>query len=137
MLSRMIHTRCLSQHPSVRKMSSYESKPVTTASADVFFAAGSRIVGSGTEKRSGPRIPAPFSRKSRSIPHPASRNFLFLFFFSSLCRIPLLFVGFFRKSRPASQSARPLGTFSTRCYKEYFTICGGWGGFSVVELPMK
>ena len=53
------------------------------------------------------RIPHPASR----IPHPA----IFLFF-SSLSRIPLLFVGFFRKSRPASQSAPPLGTFSSRCH---------------------
>ena len=79
----MIHTRCLSQHPSVRKMSSYESKPVTIASADVFFAAGIRIVGSGTEKG----VLIPYSRSfftkipqypavSR-IPHPA---IFFLFF---------------------------------------------------------
>ena len=129
----MIHTRCLSQHPSVRKMSSYESKPVTIASADVFFAAGIRIAGSGTEK--GVLIPysRSFSRKSRSIPHPASRYFFFIF--SSLSRIPLLFVGFFRKSRPASQSAPPLGTFSSRCHKESFTILGP--PFAVVELPMK
>ena len=50
------------------------------------------------------------------IPHPASRIPLFFFFFSSLSRIPLLFVGFFRKSRPASQSAPPLGMFSSRCH---------------------
>ena len=70
---------------------------------------------------------------SRSIPHPASRYFFFIF--SSLSRIPLLFVGFFRKSRPASQSAPPLGTFSSRCHKESFTILGP--PFAVVELPMK
>ena len=133
----MIHTRCLSQHPSVRKMSSYESKPVTIASADVFFAAGIRIAGSGTEKG----VLIPYSRSfftkipqypavSR-IPHPA----IFFFIFSSLSRIPLLFVGFFRKSRPASQSAPPLGTFSSRCHKESFTILGP--PFAVVELPMK
>ena len=68
------------------------------------------------------------------IPHTAFFSFLF-FFFSSLSRIPLLFVGFFRKSRPASQSAPPLGTFSTRCYKEYFTIWGRGGPLQLLNYP--
>ena len=76
----MIHTRCLSQHPSVRKMSSYESKPVTIASADVFFAAGIRIVGSGTEK---------------GVLVPYSRSFFTKIPQYSASRVPQLFIYFF------------------------------------------
>ena len=137
MLSRMIHTRCLSQHPSVRKMSSYESKPVTTASADVFFAAGSRIVSSGTEKRSGPRIPAPFSRKSRSIPHPASRNFLFIFFFHRFPEFLFCLWVFSEKAARLRSRLGRLGRFRQGVIRNILPFVGGGGGFAVVELPMK
>ena len=56
-------------------MSSYESKPVTIASADVFFAAGIRIVGSGTEK--GVLIPYSRSFFTKIPQYPASRYFFF------------------------------------------------------------
>ena len=57
--------------------------------------------------------------------YPASSIPLYnYFFFKSLSRIPLLFVGFFRKRRLASQSAPALGTFSSGVLRNLLPFWG-------------
>ena len=134
-MSRMIHTRCLSQHPSVRKMSSYESKPVTIASADVFFAAGIRIVGSGTEKG----VLIPYSRSfftkipqypASRIPHPA-----IFFFFHRFPEFLFCLWVFSEKAARLLSRLRRLVRFRQGVIRNLLPF---WGPpFAVVELPMK
>ena len=131
----MIHTRCLSQRPSVRKMSSYESKPVTIASADVFFAAGIRIVGSGTEK--GLLIPYSRSFFTKIPYYPASRIPLFFFFFNRFPEFLFCLCVFSEKVARLRSRLRRLGRFRQGVIRNILPFAGGGGAFAVVELPMK
>ena len=49
---------------------------------------------------------------------------IYIYFFKSLSRIPLFFVGFFRKSCLASQSAPALGTFSSGVLRNLLPFWG-------------
>ena len=80
-MSRMIHTRCLSRHPSVSGKCHHIKANQSRSRRQMFSSqqeSGSRA--QGLKRGSWSRIPAPFSRKSRGIPHPANRIFFFFFF---------------------------------------------------------
>ena len=134
----MIHRRCLFQHPSVRKMSSYESRAVTIASADVFFAAGIRIVGSGTEK--GVLIPYSRSFFTKIPQYPASRIrhpaiFFFFFFFHRFPEFLFCLWVFSEKAARLLSRFRRLVRFRQGVIRNLLPF---WGPpFAVVELPVK